>query len=369
VELCLLRQGGATTELVHFSYKRAQPLPTVIAASAGHHPSTQLLETSMSVSTLTASEEMALARAQPNTAVRDRAEEAGAISWAAILAGAAAAASLSLILLVLGVGLGLSAVSPWSQAGITAATFGVSTILWVTFTQIVASGMGGYLAGRLRVRWRTVHTDEVYFRDTAHGFLAWAMASLATAALLGSVIGSVVSGGVQAGASVAGTALTTGAAAIAGSATSKLDEGNGSMNYMMDTLFRKDAVAANTATASNAAPASEASPSTASSAEVVRIFMNGINMGGTLPAEDARYLAQTVAQRTGLSAADAEKRVNAVYTRAQTQWQDAKTNTKQAADAARKASAYGALWLFVSLLMGAFASSLAATFGGRQRDA
>ena len=126
------------------------------------------------------------------------------VSWGAIFAGAAAAAALSLILLMLGIGLGLSSVSPWRQDGLSAAAFGVSTIAWITLTQLVASGMGGYLAGRLRTKWAAIHTDEVYFRDTAHGFLAWAIASLATAALLTSVIGSIVSGGVQAGASVRG---------------------------------------------------------------------------------------------------------------------------------------------------------------------
>src|SRR5450830_2072830 len=108
------------------------------------------------------------------------------------------------VLLMLGVGLGLSSVSPWGHYGTKAGTFGVSTILWVTLTQLLACAMGGYLAGRLRTKWVAVHTDEVYFRDTAHGFLAWAVASLATAALLTSVIGSIVSGGIQAGASVAG---------------------------------------------------------------------------------------------------------------------------------------------------------------------
>lgn len=68
----------------------------------------------------------------------------GAASWGAILAGAAAAAALSLILLLLGVGLGLSAVSPWAHEGISSAAFGMSTILWVTFTQLAASGVGGY---------------------------------------------------------------------------------------------------------------------------------------------------------------------------------------------------------------------------------
>jgi hypothetical protein len=319
----------------------------------------------MPVSTLTAAEEFGIAHAEPAAALNHRPAQTGAVSWAAIFAGAAAAAALSLILLVLGTGLGLSAVSPWSQAGITAATFGLSTILWITLTQAVASGMGGYLAGRLRVKWVAVHTDEVFFRDTAHGFLAWAIASLATAALLGSVMGSIVGGGVQAGASVAGgavSAVTTGAAAMAGSATSKADDGSSPMGYLMDSMFRKDTNAA------NAAPTGGESPATGSSAEVARIFMNSINTGA-LPPDDARYLGQIVAQRTGLSQADAEKRVGDIYNRAQTQWREAQASAKQAADAARKATSYGALWLFVSLLIGAFVASLAATFGGRQRDA
>ena len=124
------------------------------------------------------------------------------MSWGAIVAGAAAAAALSLILLMLGVGLGLSAVSPWARDGVSATTFGVSTIVWLTLTQLLASAMGGYLAGRLRTKWAAAHSDEVYFRDTAHGFLAWAIASLATAALLTSAIGSILGSGVQAGATV-----------------------------------------------------------------------------------------------------------------------------------------------------------------------
>ena len=117
---------------------------------------------------------------------------ASAVAWAAILAGAAGAAALSLILLILGVGLGLSSVSPFANSGASATTFGVSTIVWITFTQLAASGLGGYMAGRLRMRWAATHVDEVYFRDTAHGFLAWAIATLATAAMLTSAVGAIV---------------------------------------------------------------------------------------------------------------------------------------------------------------------------------
>src|SRR5215510_9656349 len=107
-----------------------------------------------------------------------------AVSWGAVFAGAAAAAALSLILLLLGTGLGLSSVSPWATEGIDASTFGVSSIVWITFMQLAASAVGGYMAGRLRTKWTDTQGDEVYFRDTAHGFLAWAVATIATAALL-----------------------------------------------------------------------------------------------------------------------------------------------------------------------------------------
>jgi hypothetical protein len=304
--------------------------------------------------------------------VPDTSTGLSAVSWTAIFAGAAAAAALSLILLVLGAGLGLSAVSPWSQAGIAATTFGVSTILWITLTQILASGMGGYLAGRLRTRWLSVQRDEVYFRDTAHGFLSWAVATLVTAAVLTSAVSSIAGGTVQAGASMVGgvASATTGAAAMVG-AQSTASDSSGPLSYLTDRLFRKDPSTGTNTSATSTATATAAvgtdSSNSTSTAEVTRILMNSM-ASGALPAEDVQYLGQVVAQRTGLTQADAEKRVNDMFTRAQAQLRDAQTAAKQAADTARKTSAYAALWLFVSLLTGAFVASWAATFGGRQRD-
>lgn len=286
---------------------------------------------------------------------------AGAVSWGAIVAGAVAAAALSLILLILGTGLGLSSASPWTDNGVSATTFGISAILWLTLTQLIASGMGGYLAGRLRVKWVEVHADDVYFRDTAHGFLAWAVASLVTASLLTSVIGSIVSGDVKVGASVAAGVTT------AGADLAKVGAGSGSMNYFVDSLFRKDIAAPGSASGSVAGGAMPESATAASTVEMVRIFTNSVR-SGALPTEDVRYAAQIVAQRTGLSPQDAEKRVNDTYARARQQLHSAETAAKNAADKAREASAYAALWLFISLLAGAFVASLAATFGGRQRD-
>lgn len=302
---------------------------------------------------------------------------ASAVSWGAIAAGAAAAAALSLVLLILGTGLGLGSVSPWSQNGITATTFGVSTILWVTLTQILASGMGGYLAGRLRTRWQATEQDEVYFRDTAHGFLSWAVASLATAALLASVIGSIVSGSVQAGASVAGSAVSaaTTAAATGGSdRTMAATAGDGGpVTYFVDSMFRRDSGAAAIGATPSSTPAgaqtslAPVAPNAASTTEVARIFARSIRTNAMAP-DDLRYVGQLVAERTGLPQAEADKRVSTAFTRAQAALRDAELALKEAADKTRKASAYAALWLFISLLTGAFVASLAATYGGRQRD-
>lgn len=288
--------------------------------------------------------------------------QASAVSWGAIVAGAAAIAALSLILLILGTGLGLSSVSPWSHNGVSAMTFGVSTILWLTFTQLFASGIGGYLSGRLRTKWIAVHSDEVYFRDTAHGFLAWAVATLATAAILTTVIGSIISGGLQAGATVARGVATTAAAATVSVAST---EGSGivnsnsessSMDYFIDSLFRKDV----------STDSSAVIPATGT-LEVARIFINSIQTKN-LPEEDIRYIGQVVAQHTDLTQQNAEKRVRDTFTRIQEKLQDAETISKEAADQARKASSYASLWLFISLLIGAFVASFSATYGGRQRD-
>jgi len=286
-----------------------------------------------------------------------RGSNVSAVSWGAIFAGAAAAAVLSLILLLLGTGLGLSALSPWANDGASGKALGAGTIVWVTFMQLAASAMGGYVAGRLRTKWIDLQTDEIVFRDTAHGFLAWAVATLFTAALLTSTVSAIVSGGFQAGAQVAGGAASAAAAGGAASAD-KSGGDSGPMGYMVDALFRGSKGSAKNGAAG--------SPEQAT-AEVARIFTNAAAMG-KLPPEDARYAGQLVAQRTGMSQQEAEKRVNDTFNQIQAKKQETETAAREAADKARKASAAAALWLFISLLIGAFVASFAATYGGHQRD-
>jgi hypothetical protein len=254
-------------------------------------------------------------------------ETAGAgVSWPAVLAGGIVSCALTLVLLSFGLGLGLSVVSPWGSAGVSATTFKIGTGLYLVVIAMLSSSIGGYLAGRLRTKWTGVHTDEVYFRDTAHGFIAWAFASVLGAILLASPASSII-GGSAGGASQA----------IAASQSSPVD------GYI-DTLLRSDTAA------SSATPAE-------SRAEMSRLFMATTKAGNDAKPADRTYLGKLVAARTGLTQADADKRVT-----------DVTNQAKADVDAARKATAQLAFWLTASLLIGAFCASLAATEGGGLRD-
>jgi len=320
----------------------------------------------------------------------------GAVSWGAILAGGAAAAALSLVLMILGTGLGFAVVSPYRAEGLGATAFGVSTIIWITFIQLAASAVGGYLAGRLRTKWADTARDEVHFRDTAHGFLSWCVASLGTAAVLTSVIGAIVSGGLQAGGTALGAAASSAAGAGstavmalgqnsnagapgANGAQGAIGGGQGGANplvYFVDSLFRSNATSAGAPGAGQAQPnssnpegpaTSQAQRNATDSGEVVRIFANALRTG-MLQDDDARYVGRLVAQRTDLSENDATQRVRDTFARVQGTIHDAEDAARKTADEARKATAYASLWLVVSMLVGAFVASLMATYGGRQRD-
>jgi len=280
-----------------------------------------------------------------------QAEESGsAISWGAIFGGAAAAAALSLILLTLGVGLGLSSISPWSYQGASAGTLAAGTVIWLLFTALAASGLGGYIAGRLRRQWHDVDGDEAHFRDTAHGFLTWAVATLISAAVLSSAAASMLGGATKAGAAVA---TGVGASAVA-STTTNAEPSASPVSYFVDMMFRSG-------------KPREANPDTTGTLREARGILATSLSGEMLPGDKA-YLAQLVASRTGLSDADAEQRVAQVSAAAKLAADAAAAKAKEAADTARKAGAYTSLWVFISLLVGAFYACLAATWGGKQRD-
>lgn len=251
------------------------------------------------------------------------------VSWAAVLAGGTASGAITLVLLALGMGLGLSVVSPWGNS-VSPTTFKIGTGLYFIVMAMISSAIGGYLAGRLRTKWVGVHTDEVYFRDTAHGFLAWAFASVIGAVLLASPASSLVGGAASGATQAAANAAQT----------------SGPMDGYVDTLLRSDN------------PSAQASANPADSrSEMVRLFTGRFRNGGDLNPADRAYVVKVVSARTGLSEADADKRVSEVT-----------AQVKSDLDNARKAAAHLAMWLTASLFIGAFSASLAATEGGGLRD-
>ena len=277
----------------------------------------------------------------------DSAAASSGVSWGAIAAAAFVGAALALILLLLGSGLGFTALSPWASEGVSAKTVGFAALAWLVFTHLASSAITGYMAGRLRTKWSDVHTDEVYFRDTAHGLTAWAVGIVLTAAFLTGAASQIV-GGTARGAMTAVGGAAAGAGMAAGGAAQK-SGGTDTNAYFVDSLFRSDRP--------------RGPDDTLVREEATRIFASGMQQT-ELPAGDRTYLAQIVSSRTGLAQPDAEKRVTDVMAQAKA----AETKARQAADTARKAAAHLSLWMFLALLIGAFTASYTATMGGRTRD-
>lgn len=240
----------------------------------------------------------------PATAVSD-----SAVSWPAALAGALVAIATSVILLALGSGLGFAAASPWPGAGPSLTTFAVGTGIWLIVMQWLSSALCGYITGRLRTRWTGIHTREVLFRDTAHGLLAWAVATAIVAVV-----------------ALSATATTLNATASAANA----------VGYASDVLLRSDHLT-----------------TPALRQEVNRILTHEVPMSSN----DRAYLGRLVAKETGLSVPEAQQRIDA-----------ATSSIRNAADQARKVSSAVGFFTALSMLIGAFIASAAAAYAGHLRD-
>ena len=261
------------------------------------------------------------------------------VSWGAVAAGAVTTAALTLLLVAFGAGLGLSAVSPWSDSGVSASTFKIATGIYLIIIGVMSSAVGGYLAGRLRAKWVGAHSNEVFFRDTAHGFLAWAFATLISAAALAPATAYLANGAVAGFGGISAQAARTIHPA----------------EIYVDKLFRT-APLAQASTPNPTSQTDNANHGNAQRSEVLRLWSVDLR-SDDFAAGDRTYVAQVVAARTGMSQADAEKRVDAVVTEA-----------KADADNARRNAAHFSFWLTAAFLFGAFSASLAAAEGGSLRD-
>ncbi len=265
------------------------------------------------------------------------------VSWPAIIAGAFVAAAASLILLALGSGLGFASISPWPGHGVSETTFNVTAAIWLIVTQWISAALGGYIAGRLRTRWHGTHTHEIFFRDTAHGLITWAVATVLIAAGLASSVSSFIGGGLRADVADPQEAMSAGPS---------------SMAYNMDELFRPaGAVAAAQGTGEPRRAMSDPR------GVADDIAANAIATG-SVSDTDRSYLAALVAAQTGISAADADRRAGEFIAATM----NAQVKERAAADAARKAASEAAILTALSMLIGAFIACVSAALGGRLRD-
>lgn len=284
------------------------------------------------------------------------------LEWGPIFAGALGAAAISFVLLAFGSALGLSAVSPYPYRGLSASTFMIVAALFVAMVQVCSYAAGGYLAGRMRAPWLDGVLAERHFRDGAHGFAVWALSLVFTAGLLASGAGGVLKAATDATATVA-------AGVGAGAANHlSLDPAD----YATDSLLRPAPPSAENTAAANAtavpAAGATAAPNAAMTAPVdrapiTRVFTASLK-NGALAAPDRIYLAQVVAQQTGVSQAEAEKRVDTAYVEAQKTEQKA----RDLANAARKKAALAGFLTAATFAVACAAACVAAGLGGRDRD-
>jgi hypothetical protein len=255
-----------------------------------------------------------------------------AASWPAIIAGAFVAVAVTLVLVALGSGIGFASISPWPGRGLSVTSFAITTAIWLIVTQWLSAALGGYIAGRLRTRWLGTHTHEIFFRDTAHGLITWAVATVVVIVVAASSAASGAGAGIHAAAD---------ATAIASQAATP---------YSVDKLFRST-------------KADGTAGSTDPRMETAHIVANAAATG-SVPDADRAYLAEQVAARSGVSQKEAQERVDGFVASVQ----QAQEKIKADADAARKAAAQASIYLALSMLIGAFIACVSAALGGRLRD-
>jgi hypothetical protein len=242
-----------------------------------------------------------------------------AVSWGAILAGTAVAAATSLLLFALAAGLDLAVMFRAAARGAPPPSLTVTAGVALIVTQWVSACLGGYITGRLRTRWVGTHTHEVFFRDTAHGFITWCVATILMASGLASTA-----------ASLPGLRLPV-ADSSAGDAPARVVD----TRDFADTAYPRFIVAEGLAAEPAVTPPAEEGP-------------------GTLVLPDGPPLVERGAWP--------RERGTRGYARALDE------SGSGSGDAARRDAAIGAILTALSMLVGAFMASVAAALGGRRRD-
>ena len=268
------------------------------------------------------------------------------VEWGAVIAGGVMAAAISFVLLTFGTAIGLSFVSPWQEAGAPSKMVASLAVFWTISQQIGALIAGGYIAGRMRSRWAEKNADETEFRDGLHGGLVWAVSVVITAFLVLSTAGAVVKTATDAAGRVAAASVDP-------------------MAYQIDAMLRP-AAGTRSPSSATAVPGSTsgARSGTASDAELrgelTRTFARAVT-NGTFGDDDRKYVASVVAQHTGLTQEEAERRITTAYN-------EASRLAKETAEKARRAALLTGFVTAAALLVSLAAAWWSAIKGGDHRD-
>ncbi len=263
------------------------------------------------------------------------------VSWGAILAGVATALVVQLLLNILGVGLGASSVDAMNTGdNPTASGAGLTAAIWVVVSGIIASLVGGAAAGRLSgtsdgntARW--------------HGFVSWAVTTLAITYLLSSAAGGAIGGAANALGGTVSAAGRGAASAVSG-------------------------VAANTdGDALQAQVRRLVNPNDAQSVQDnVVTYIRAAVSGDKAAADGARDRAvDSLARAANVSPDEARTRLQAAETQARQAADQAKQKAQAAAEATRKGVASAGILGFVALALGALAAWLGGGIGAPRSEA
>jgi hypothetical protein len=245
--------------------------------------------------------------------------------WGPIVAGGIAAAALALVLhaFALAIGLSVSSAAPtWRDASFALVLL---SGLYVVLAALASYGLGGYLAGLMRMR--ASSREDADLRDGSHGLLTWALATLLIALIGVATAQSLTRLGAPSGGQ-AGPSTSVG--------------GENLIAFDLDRLFR----------AERRPNADLEYPR----AEAARILLTTSSHRGMQP-EDRAYLVRLTVANTGLAQPDAERRVDEVAARA-----------KENIARARRSAVVLAFTAGAAALLGAAVSWFAACAGGRIRD-
>jgi hypothetical protein len=297
------------------------------------------------------------------------------ISWKAVFAGTLTILVLQLLLSLLGIGIGASIVDPLKEQD-PMSGLGIGSGIWLILSTILSVYVGSMVAGRLTL-------IPMRIEGALHGFLTWALASLATVYLISTVSASLVSGTagiVGKTASMLGQGVSAVAPGITSAIKDQAQEQGIDLNSIKNeamTFLRQNVKntpnAANTASDDQANTAGSTENTQApdqASTDLFAIIDRTLGQGKEkLEAPDREALVKALTTQTSMSPDEAgaavdrwQETTKAAQAKMAEAAQQAEQKAREAGDAAARGISKAALWSFISMLLGAIVS----VFGGIQ---